>query len=54
MVTGLRDEQDLPADIVICHDLAQDRQPEAMRALCHAGRIVIDDQTGPHDREMAA
>ncbi|MEG3158960.1 methyltransferase domain-containing protein [Sphingomonas sp. LB2R24] len=54
MVTALRDEQDLPADIVICHDSARARQPDARLALCKAGRIVIDDQASSHDRDIAA
>lgn len=35
IVTALRAEQDLPADILLCHDTA--------RVLRNAGRIVIDD-----------
>jgi SAM-dependent methyltransferase len=54
MVTALRNEQDLPADIVICHDLAPERQPDARLTLCKAGRVVIDDQGGSHDQDVAA
>jgi len=54
MVAALRDEQDLPADIVICHDLARDRRPEAARALRNAGRIVIADDAACHVRGIAA
>lgn len=54
MVAALRDEQDLPADILICHDVVGDRRPEVMLALCNAGRIVIDDQPDPHARGNAA
>ena len=54
MVVALRDEQDLPADIVICHDLARDRRPEAARAVGNAGRIVIADDAACHVRSIAA
>lgn len=54
MVTALRDEQDLPADIVICHELPRERQPDARLMLHKAGRIVIDDRAGSHDRDIAA
>jgi SAM-dependent methyltransferase len=44
MITALRDEHDVPADIVICHDdpTGYHRQ-EAAIALAHAGRLVIGD-----------
>lgn len=54
MVTALRDEQDLPADIVICHDLAKDRRPETACAVRNAGRIVISDDAACHVRGIAA
>ena len=54
MVVALRDELDLPADIVICHDLARDRRPEAARAVGNAGRIVIADDAACHVRSIAA
>ncbi len=54
MVAALRDEQDLPADIVICHDLTRDRRPEAAHAVRNAGRIVIGDDAACHVRSIAA
>ena len=54
MVGALRDEQDLPADIVICHDLARDRRAEAAHALRNAGRIVIADDPACPVRSIAA
>ncbi|WP_130327116.1 methyltransferase domain-containing protein [Sphingomonas sp. BK036] len=48
IVAALRDEQDLSADIVICHDLARYRRPEAVRALRNAGRIIIADDAACH------
>lgn len=54
MLAAVLDEQDLPADIVLCHDAARDRGPEAALALRNAGRIVIDDSAGFHIRGIAA
>lgn len=54
IVAALRDEQDLPADIVICHDLARDRRPEAARAVRSAGRVVIADDAACHVQGIAA
>ena len=54
MVAGLRNEQDVPADIVICHNLARDRRPEAERAVRNAGRIAISDDAACHVRGVAA
>jgi len=54
IVAALRDEQDLPADIVICHDLARYRRPEAVRALRNAGRIIIADDAACHVQGIAA
>lgn len=54
MVAALREEQHLPADIVICHDLARNRRPEAAHALRNAGRIVIADDAACHVRSIAA
>lgn len=54
IVAALRDEQDLPADIVICHDVARDQRPEAARAVRNAGRIVIADDAACHVQGIAA
>ncbi len=55
MVAALQAEHDLPADIVICHAAARDRDPAAAaRALGDAGRIVIDDDARAYDRGLAA
>ena len=54
IVAALRDEQDLPADIVICHDVARDQRPEAARAVRNAGRIVIADDAAGHVQGIAA
>ncbi len=54
IVAALRDEQDLPADIVICHDVARDQRPEAARAVRNAGRIVIADDVACHVPGVAA
>jgi len=43
MVTALREEHDLPADLVICHGMAKDRRPEVASVLGNAARIVIGD-----------
>lgn len=54
ILSALRAEHDLPADIVLCHDAARDRGAEAALALGNAGRIVIDDDTGSRVRGIAA
>ncbi|WP_380785631.1 SAM-dependent methyltransferase [Sphingomonas sp. R86521] len=54
MFAALADEHYLPADIVLCHDVARDWRPEAAFALRNAGRIVIDDDAGSHVRGIAA
>ncbi|SFO30656.1 methyltransferase domain-containing protein [Sphingomonas sp. OK281] len=54
MITALRDEQDLPADIVICHDLSRYRPPEAARAVRNAGRVVIADDAACNVQGIAA
>ncbi|PTQ59382.1 methyltransferase family protein [Sphingomonas aurantiaca] len=54
IVGALRDEQDLPADIVICHDVTRDQRPEAARAVRNAGRIVIADHAACHVQGVAA
>ena len=43
MVTALREEHDLPADLVIWHGMTKDRRPEVASALGNAARIVIGD-----------
>lgn len=54
MLAALEAEHDLPADIVLCHDIARDRGPEAALVVRNAGRIVIDDDAGAHIRGIAA
>ncbi len=55
MVTALQAEHDLPADIVLCHGMSvQDRRPQAVAALRHAGRTVIDDRAASCARDIAA
>jgi hypothetical protein len=46
MITALRGEHDLPADIVICHGSAALDRNDVDVALHDAGRIIIDDDAG--------
>ena len=48
MVTALREEHDLPADLVIWHGMTKDRRPEVASALGNAARIVIGDDVTWH------
>jgi len=48
MVTALREEHDLPADLVIWHGMTKDRRPEVASALGNAGRIVVGDDATWH------
>lgn len=54
MIAALQAEQDFPADIVICPDIAPNRSPEVVRALRNAGRVVIVDGIGAYAGEIAS
>ncbi len=43
VVTALSDEADLPADIVLCHGIWDDDQPEVQGVIAAAGRCIIAD-----------
>lgn len=44
MATGLRDEQDFPADIVLWRESPDTAQPAIVDALHQSGRVVIGDR----------
>jgi hypothetical protein len=54
IITALRGEHDLPADIVICHGSAARNRPEVYVALHRAGRIIVDDDAGRQSFGAAA
>jgi hypothetical protein len=54
IITALRGEHDLPADIVICHGSAARNRPEVDVALHCAGRIIVDDDAGRQSFGAAA
>jgi hypothetical protein len=54
IITALRGEHDLPADIVICHGSAARNRPDVDVALHRAGRIIVDDDAGRQSFGAAA
>lgn len=55
LILALREEEDLPADILLCHHASMiDPRPEVASALIRAGLLIIDDDNAAPLHGMAA